>query len=370
LNKTVHIVCLDAPCPADYGGAIDMFCKIKTLAQSGVSVLLHYFHYKPERHADGVLKDCAQVFSYKRKRFLSSLPFSKPHIVASRINRELIVRLNADDHPILLEGVHCAGIIPYLKDKERTIVVRLQNDEAVYYRRLAETENNFFKSSYYRWESFLLKKYQHSLPKNIRYAAVSQRDIDLFRHQYGLRHIELIPSFTPWQEDRPLPGNGTYCLYHGNLTVAENKRAVYWLIRHVFSRLKVPLYIAGKNIPESLKRAAKHLTHISFFSNPDEPAMAKLIREAHIHVLPDFNNTGLKLKFLHALFVGRFCITNKPDVPADNTVIVAQTPDAYIQSIKILMRREFDADAAAERVHMLRFYSNERNAEKLNALLW
>jgi hypothetical protein len=70
MSKTVHIVCLDAPSPADYGGAIDMFCKIKTLAQSGVSILLHYFDYKPERHANDVLDDCAQVFSYKRKPFL------------------------------------------------------------------------------------------------------------------------------------------------------------------------------------------------------------------------------------------------------------------------------------------------------------
>jgi hypothetical protein len=370
MNKTVHIVCLDAPCPADYGGAIDMFCKIKTLAQSGVSVLLHYFDYKPDRHANDVKNDCAQVFSYKRKPLVSSLSFSKPHIVASRINTDLIARLNADNHPVVLEGVHCAGIIPYLKKEDRNIVVRLQNDEAVYYRRLAETESNFFKSSYYRRESRLLEKYQHTLPKSIRYAAVSQRDIDLFRHQYGLQHIALIPSFTPWQEARQLPGKGTFCMYHGNLTVAENKKAALWLIQRVFSQLNVPFCIAGKNIPESLMRAAKDLNHVSFISNPDEVTMAKLIREAHIHALPDFNDTGLKLKLLHALFMGRFCITNKPDMQTSSTVAVAHTAEAYIQTINNLMLREFDADAAAERARVLCFYSNEQNAEKLNALLW
>jgi hypothetical protein len=74
--------------------------------------------------------------------------------------------LKRRQHPVVLEGVHCAGIIPYLKKEDRNIVVRLQNDEAVYYRRLAETESNFFKSSYYRRESRLLKKYQHTLPKS------------------------------------------------------------------------------------------------------------------------------------------------------------------------------------------------------------
>jgi hypothetical protein len=282
----------------------------------------------------------------------------------------LIARLNADNHPILLEGVHCAGIIPYLIKTERNIVVRLQNEEAIYYKRLAETESNFFKSSYYRLESHLLKKYQHTLLKSIWYAAVSQRDIDLFRHQYALQQIALIPSFTPWQEASPLSGKGTFCLYHGNLTVAENKKAALWLIRRVFSQLKVPFCIAGKNIPETLKRAAKHFDHISFVSNPDELVMAKLIREAHIHVLPDFNDTGLKLKLLHALFMGRFCVTNKPNLPASSTVAVAHTPEDYIQSINKLMQRDFDAESVAERGHVLRFYSNEQNADKLNALLW
>jgi hypothetical protein len=98
--------------------------------------------------------------------------------------------------------------------------------------------------------------------------------------------------------------------------------------------------------------------------------MAKLIREAHIHVLPDFNDTGLKLKLLHALFMGRFCITNKPDLPASSTLAVAHTPEDYIQSINKLMQRDFDAESVAERGHVLRFYSNEQNADKLNALLW
>lgn len=36
----------------------------------------------------------------------------------------------------------------------------------------------------------------------------------------------------------------------------------------------------------------------------------KLIQEAHINLLPTFQNTGIKLKLLNALFNGRFCIVN------------------------------------------------------------
>ena len=45
-------------------------------------------------------------------------------------------------------------------------------------------------------------------------------------------------------------------------------------------------------------------------ANPDEAQMADIISKAHIHVLPSFNNTGIKIKLLNALFNGRHCVVN------------------------------------------------------------
>jgi hypothetical protein len=43
LDKHLHIVCLDIPYPADYGGVVDLFYKIKSLHQLGVKIHLHCF---------------------------------------------------------------------------------------------------------------------------------------------------------------------------------------------------------------------------------------------------------------------------------------------------------------------------------------
>lgn len=368
MNKPLHIVCLDAPAPPDYGGAIEMYYKIKALAELGAAITLHYFDYKQGRHADDLKSYCEKIISYERKSFLQAPTFSKPHIVASRINKQLIERLNADNDPILLEGVHCTGIIPYLKNKSRSIVVRLHNDEAVYYRNLAKAESNFFKSAYYTTESWLLVRYQKRLSTAASYAALSQNDAERFRNDYGLKEVFLIPAFVPWQDVTSLTGSGSYCLYHGNLAVAENEAAVLWLIHYVFSKTEILLVVAGQNISDRLRRAAS-LPKVLFLSNPTEEQLKDLIQKAHIHVLPDLNNTGVKLKLLHALFCGRFCLTNNMAFSSSNTVAIAHTPEQYMGFLKSFQEQSFTEADREERKKILRLYNNHANAETLIAHL-
>jgi len=45
LNQHLHIVCLDVPWPADYGGAIDMLNRIRLFKKAGVAIHLHYFSF-------------------------------------------------------------------------------------------------------------------------------------------------------------------------------------------------------------------------------------------------------------------------------------------------------------------------------------
>ena len=42
-DQHVHIISLDVPFPADYGGVIDIFYKIKWLHKAGVKIHLHCF---------------------------------------------------------------------------------------------------------------------------------------------------------------------------------------------------------------------------------------------------------------------------------------------------------------------------------------
>ena len=369
MNKTIHIVCLDAPSPPDYGGAIDMYYKIKALALEGHHIILHYFDYKENRGAGALTEFCKQTFSYKRKSFLASFSFSVPYIVKSRINQDLIERLNQDDHPILLEGLHCTGIIPYLHQPSR-VVVRMHNEEESYYRNLQASTSVFFKKIYFSRESQLIRKYQEVLKRNIKMACLSEADIKKFR-ETGFTQLYFIPCFIPWRHVTSLPGRSNYCLYHGNMAIAENERSAIWLMENIFNNGKFELVIAGNRISGSVKKSALAYSHIRLVDNPSINALEDLIKEAHINVLPSMNNTGVKLKLLHALLNGRFCITNQQGMEGSGIstgVEIAETPEAFRKKVEELMAQTFQHSDIGERRDIAQLYNNSENAKRLSAL--
>lgn len=370
MSDTIHLVCLDAPSPPDYGGAIDMFYTIKALHDVGKSIILHSFNYNPSRHTKGLEKYCKKIHEYKRKHFFQAWPLSHPYIVRSRINKDLIRRLNEDRHPILLEGFHCSGIVPFLQAKDR-IVVRIHNDEATYYGQLANAEKSFLKRCYFLLESLLLNRYQEQFDKAIQMACLSETDKQILEHKYHFQNIRFIRCFIPWQKVTSREGKGEYCLYHGNLAVSENEQAAIWLIKNIFSKLNIPLVVAGKEATKNLRHLTAKYDNVRLINNPPSDEMAALIRDAHIHVLPSMNNTGVKLKMLNALLNGRFCITNEAGVRGssiEKNVIVKNTVDEWRNAIEELMQKEFTTSEKEERKSVLSLYNNQTNAQKLSAL--
>jgi hypothetical protein len=368
VSEFMHIVCLDAPSPPDYGGAIDMYYKIKALGEAGKKIILHYYDYHPGRHTAGLEPYCQAIYSYKRKSYLKSFSPSSPFIIQSRINRQLVDRLNADDHPILLEGLHCAGLVSLLNNKER-IILRMHNEEAAYYKHLAKTERSLLKKIYYIVESKLIDRFQTTFDKNIKLACLSDADIAVFKGQYQFRNLFFLPCFLPWQKQKNLTGTGGYCLYHGNLAVSENKEAALWLVENVFSRINVPFVIAGKAIPATITKKAKKFPNIKLVYDPPIEEINALVRDAHIHVLPSMNRTGVKLKLLNALLNGRFCITNQHGITGSrltNGVVVAEESSQWQAAILSLLQKEFTEQDMHERASVLAVYNNQHNAQALS----
>lgn len=372
MNDTLHIVCFDAPSPPDYGGAIELYYKIVALAEAGKKIILHYFDYREDRNKKGLDKYCLATYSYKRKTGLEGLSLFKPYIVSSRINEALINNLNKDRHPILLEGIHCTGLLPYINKNNRKIIVRVHNDEAAYYRQLAANESNLLRKLYYTIESSQLNYYQKNLLHNVAYICLSETDRNYFAEYLHLPDVSFIPCFIPWQSVDAVIGKGSYCLYHGNLSVVENLKAAEWLIEEVFSTLELPFVIAGKNIPEEINVRTSGYSHISVYNNPTDEHLTSLIKNAHINTLPVFNTTGVKLKLLHALFEGRFCITNHEGIAGSGItkgIAIANTAVEWRIMVRELYTKTFTQEHALERSFLQDLYNNKKNAEELNVLL-
>lgn len=224
MSRHLHIVCLDVPFPADYGGAIDMMNRIRMFHQLGVRIHLHYFCYNDRGTPNELNQYCESISVYDRASLREVFSLKTPYIVASRCNSHLAEKLEADRHPILLEGIHCTGVLPEINYNERKVVVRMHNEESRYYRELARAESNLGKKLFFLHESRLLQKYSRHLPKDCVYACVSENDVQVLKKEYHLPNANYLSTFPSWQKVTGEEGQGSLCLYHGNLSVPENEK--------------------------------------------------------------------------------------------------------------------------------------------------
>lgn len=376
MNRHLHIVCLDVPWPPDYGGAIDMMNRITRLHQAGIAIHLHYFSYNERGRPPELERYCRDIHVYERGKPGKGIARGLPHIVASRINDELINNLQQDDYPILLEGLHCTGILPRINSNGRRIVVRMHNEESTYYKELARAENSWLKKLYFLRESRLIGKYMKQLPGECIYACVSQEDIHVLHDQYHLPQVESVPTFPSWQQVNAEEGAGTLCLYHGNLSVPENEEAATWLLRKVFSRIRLPLVIAGKKPSRRLRKMAELCQHTCLVADPTDSELNDLVRKAQINVLPCFNRhiTGIRLKLLHALFEGRHCVVNEPMVKGtglEDACHIGANAAAFASIITQLYRQPFTPEEIALRRRLLGdTYDNDKNTRRLIQYLY
>lgn len=372
MEKSLHIICLNVPYPPDFGGVFDLFYKLQALKNLGVKIQLHCFEYgrgeQPELN-----KYCEHVFYYKRKTGISGISLKMPYIVWSRNDQQLLNRLAKDNFPILMEGVHCTFLLNDGRFKNRKLFVRLHNVEHIYYRHLFETTSFLPRKCYSFLESKQLLKYEKSIVDKAHFLAVSHKDVDDYETM-GCTNIEYLPLFLPDWNINALEGKGTFCLYHGNLEISENEKAVIWLVKHVFNDLELPLVIAGKNPGKALIKLTKHATNTCMIANPSDAEMQDIIAKAHIHVLPSLNATGIKLKLINALYNGRHVVGNNATVEGtglEKTCHIAEDELALKKLIKELYDQPFTTEEIASRKQLLEgMFNNAANAQKLVSIIW
>lgn len=357
----IHLISFDIPYPANYGGAIDVFHKIRCLKNAGVSITLHCFQYGQRKPEPELEKYCEKVYYYPRSLSIfnqfSILPFN----VKSRISSDLKTNLLKDKHPILFEVLHSCYLLNAPELKDRLKIYRHSNIEHDYFIELAKSEKSIFKKLYLRIEAFKLKHFEQQINHASCILSVSEKDLLYFKQHYPKVPSYYLPSFNDSDSISSKTGKGGYILYHGNLGISENYQAAEWLIKNVFSKIQTPVIIAGLNPPSHIKNLASSFSNISLIANPDTIAMTKLISEAHIHCLYTNQSTGLKLKLLNVLFNGRFVVANHPMLAGtqlQGAVSIADDADQFVTQINALMHKDFEQSHISEREEILKPYLN------------
>ncbi len=366
MEKHLHIISFDVPYPANYGGVIDVFYKIKALHAEGIKIHLHCFEYG-RAEALSLESLCEKVYYYKRKMSKSLLLSSLPFVVVTRASEKLMENLLRDTHPVLFEGLHSCFHLSDSRLKGRIKIVRTHNIEHEYYKNLQKVEKSVFKKIYFKTEGRKLERFEKILKQADAVAAISPADAKDLSSRY--KNVHHITAFHPNEEVKISEGQGKFCLYHGNLEVGENNEAALFLVSQVFSKMKIPLIIAGRKPSSDLKTAIEKYSHISIKANINTQDIDELIRTAQINVLPTFQATGIKLKLLAALFTGRHCVVNSPMVAStglEQLCSIQESAEDLAKEITRLFELPFDmAEVKRRESILLENFSNKRNVKKL-----
>lgn len=373
MEKYLNIISFNIPWPANYGGIIDVYYKMKALHQCGVKIILHCFEYE-RPHSPELEAICEKVYYYKRRTGLRANITLLPYNVYSRKHPELIANLLKNDYPILFEGLHCCYYIDDPRLKNRKKIYREANIEHDYYRHLAEAESHLVRKCFFRVEAWRFKRYQKVLAHADLIVAVSTTDAGYLQQQFPGKQIEFMPCFHTNDRITVEPGSSDFILYHGKLSVIENTQAALFLIRNVFSKLDCRCIITGMNPPASLLKTAAPYPNILIEANPDEERMNWLIHKAQIHVLITFQATGLKLKLLNSLFAGRHTVANQLMVAGsglEQLCHIADTPDEMVHICRQLMQVDINPETIGQRSDRLfPIYSNQFQGKHLNNLIY
>ncbi len=278
IKPRVHIVSFDVPYPANYGGVIDVFNRVKLMSDSGYHVILHCFEYgrgKPQE-----LNEYAEVHYYSRRKSILDLFSNEPFIVKTRENKSLWDKLASTNDPVLLEGLHSAF---YLDAQPSKFWLRTHNIEHEYYNGLSSNAS-FLDRLFFKMEARKLKRYEKQLSKAKGLLCLSDNDLQHFK-AINPNSFFLAPNLELQNGHADTPSDGKSILFTGNLSVVENENAAQWLLQNVVSQLNEGHFVFAGNQPsDQLKEQIKN-SKSTLIESPSQSEMDKLLADAQVHLL-------------------------------------------------------------------------------------
>lgn len=319
-NKVIHVVSFQIPYPANYGGVIEVFYKLKALKQASIKVILHCYEYKNRNQEDILLKYADKVYYYKRKTGILSHFSPLPYIVASRHSTILRKNLLKDNYPILLEGLHTCFILGDKAFCNRKIMVRTHNIEHQYYRGLYRATQNPINKFYYLIEAFKLKHFEYRLKYSNNIFAISTQDTTYFQSKFSNVQTKYLPCFfdnSIQLENNSINHNiatiSDYILFNADLSIDSNIKVATFLLKEIIPLIDntITFIIAGRNPQSRLISEVNKHANVHIKANVSQKEMESLIKYARINLLFTFQASGIKLKLLTTLLHARgHCISN------------------------------------------------------------
>ncbi len=265
----------------------------------------------------------------------------------SRQFKDLLIELLTHNKydVIHLETLYLTQFIDIIRMHSKALIVlRSHNVEFEIWERLSDNQDSFIKKQYL---SYLTKKLKRFELKQIQHIdlllAITQRDLKTFRSYGYLRSAKIVPvgldTSDYLAEDKCIYNTPTLS-FIGSLDWIPNVEGLNWFLKDIWPELlkkypELTFHVAGRNMPQSLIERKE--PNVSFYGEvPDAKAF---INDHPITVVPLLSGSGMRVKILEGMFLGRIVITTSLGLEGinaqhKNQVLIAETVEEFVNAIE------------------------------------
>jgi glycosyltransferase involved in cell wall biosynthesis len=343
----ILIVCSDFPYPADHGGRVDTWGRIKVLAELGwkIHLVICGKHIPSQEDIKVVYNYVEKVKLCPRRSKMIDLLSGMPMQVQSR--KELKhVNIDEDYDYVLLEGDYVYHILNNPLIKHNNIILRVHNDEAIYFQALSRSAKKLPHKLYYRMESRRFKQLQQRMLKRVdKYLFISNQEFQKFSSRYPATKSQFLPPPVTKEIFQSNTFQSKNVVFIGSLFMPNNREAIEWYLEHIHPvMLNIPDYqfiIAGNSRKQSLKWLESYnLNKVVVHDTPK--SLEHIYDTGYVFVNPMQNGAGVKLKTIEAIQNGLPVISTS--IGAEGTglrhnehVLIADNPEQFSAHLQQLL---------------------------------
>lgn len=271
---------------------------------------------------------------------------------------------------------------PYIASCRRNshaqIVLRSHNLEFVIWERMASGEKKLAKRAYLKYLSKKLREYELAVIDEVDgIACISGEDRAKYKALGSSKPMTTIP-FGIDIDNYPLNGQreSEVALFHlGSLDWTPNLEGILWFLDEVWVELskrfpQLKLYLAGRNIPNDI--VPQEIANVEVVGEVDDAK--EFMKSKSIMIVPLLSASGIRVKIIEGMALGKAIVSTKIgaeglDVEHEEHIMVAATPQEYIDSVAKLIENEslISTMGMAARAMVEKTFDNHRISQKLEA---
>lgn len=283
----------------------------------------HYFDPKDFPDSENFFKEIYSVKVHNHitltgalKSFLLGQSYILDRFKSKAFADKLAILLrNKKYDAVQMETIYLAHYSMVVKAESSAILtLRAHNVEHEIWERVAATTPNLIKKWYLRYQNKHLKTFEIGHLNDFDLLlAITSRDLDAFRQMGFLHHGVVAPvglDLDGYVVDNQQGALEKQVCFIGALDWMPNQHGLIWFLEKVWPNLakrhpKAQFHIAGKNTPDWVHSKAIGLATV----HGEVPDAKDFIRQHGILVAPLFSGSGIKIKVLEGMALGRVVVT-------------------------------------------------------------